>query len=53
MGMSMRRLVEAANQTRWNHPALRNDGLEVTTETRAASSRSSAGITAATSSWLW
>jgi Alpha amylase, C-terminal all-beta domain len=30
IGMSMRRLVQAANQTRWNHPALRNGGLEVT-----------------------
>jgi 1,4-alpha-glucan branching enzyme len=30
MGMGMRHLVQAANQTRWNHPALRNGGLEVT-----------------------
>jgi 1,4-alpha-glucan branching enzyme len=30
IGMSMRRLVQAANQTRWDHPALRNGGLEVT-----------------------
>jgi hypothetical protein len=30
IGMSMRRLVQAANQTRWNHLALRNGGLEVT-----------------------
>ena len=30
MGMGMRYLVQAANQTRWNHPALRNGGLEVT-----------------------
>lgn len=26
----MRRLVQAANQTRWNHLALRNGGVEVT-----------------------
>jgi 1,4-alpha-glucan branching enzyme len=30
IGLSMRRLVQAANQTRWDHPALRNGGLEVT-----------------------
>jgi 1,4-alpha-glucan branching enzyme len=30
IGMSMRRLVQTANQTRWHHPALRNGGLEVT-----------------------
>jgi 1,4-alpha-glucan branching enzyme len=30
MGMGMRYLVQAANQTRWNHPALRSGGLEVT-----------------------
>lgn len=30
IGMSMRQLVEAANQIRWNHPALRRGGLEVT-----------------------
>jgi 1,4-alpha-glucan branching enzyme len=30
MGMGMRYLVQAANQTRWNHVALRNGGLEVT-----------------------
>jgi len=30
MGMGMRYLVQAANQTRWSHPALRNGGLEVT-----------------------
>ena len=30
IGMGMRSLVQAANQTRWNHPALRNGGLEVT-----------------------
>ncbi len=30
MGMEMRYLVQAANQTRWNHVALRNGSLEVT-----------------------
>jgi 1,4-alpha-glucan branching enzyme len=30
MGMGMRLLVEAANKTRWNNPALRSGGLEVT-----------------------
>ena len=30
IGMGMRSLVQAANQTRWTHPALRNGGLEVT-----------------------
>jgi 1,4-alpha-glucan branching enzyme len=30
MGMDMRHLVQAANQTRWDHPALRSGGLEVT-----------------------
>ncbi len=30
MGMGMRYLVQAANQTRWNHGALRNGLLEVT-----------------------
>ena len=28
--MGMRHLVQAANQTRWSNPALRNGGLEVT-----------------------
>jgi 1,4-alpha-glucan branching enzyme len=50
IGMSMRRLVQAANQTRWDHPALRNGGLEVTQRDPTASSRSSAGIATATSS---
>jgi 1,4-alpha-glucan branching enzyme len=30
IGMSMRRLVQAANQIRWDHPALRNGDLGVT-----------------------
>jgi 1,4-alpha-glucan branching enzyme len=30
MGMGMRFLVKAANQTRWNHAALRNGNIEVT-----------------------
>jgi 1,4-alpha-glucan branching enzyme len=30
IGMGMRRLVQAANQTRWNHQALRSGHLEVT-----------------------
>jgi 1,4-alpha-glucan branching enzyme len=30
IGMGMRNLVQAANQSRWDHPALRNGGLEVT-----------------------
>lgn len=30
MGMGMRYLVKAANQVRWQHPALRNGHLEVT-----------------------
>ena len=30
MGLGMRRLVQAANRTRWDHPALRSGGLEVT-----------------------
>ena len=36
IGMSMGRLVQAANQTRWNHPAPRNGPLRSPTETRAA-----------------
>ena len=31
-GMSMRRLVAAANTVRWEHPALRNGMLEITHE---------------------